>query len=383
MREALLADLISSSGRRAGASVDAPVYSVTKHAGFVPSLEYFKKQVFSRDLAGYRLVEQGDFAYATIHLDEGSIGIAPEAALISPMYTVFRADASKVDSAFLIRYLKSPRALHLYESLGKGAVHRRKAISLQALGTMPVPLPPLDEQQRIAAILDKADEIRTKRREALAHLDLLAQSLMSAVAAKTATEESLGELVIDGPKNGLYLPASEYGSGTPIVRINSFRFGTGRLEPEPLRRVRATEAQVREFGLSVGDILINRVNSQEHVGKSALIRTLEEPAVFESNMMRLRLDPARVDPRFAIEALQQAGVYRQIAPMVKPAVNQASINQRDVRAIRIPLPAIEVQGEFSTRVASIDTQRAAVERALAADDELFASLQSRAFRGEL
>lgn len=60
-----------------------PVYSVTKHAGFVPSLEFFKKQVFSRDVTGYKVVAPGDFAYATIHLDEGSIGIAPERGLIS------------------------------------------------------------------------------------------------------------------------------------------------------------------------------------------------------------------------------------------------------------------------------------------------------------
>ena len=55
-----------------------PVYSVTKHSGFVPSLEYFKKQVFSRDTKGYREVQRGEVAYATIHLDEGSIGVSPE-----------------------------------------------------------------------------------------------------------------------------------------------------------------------------------------------------------------------------------------------------------------------------------------------------------------
>ena len=50
---------------------------------------------------GYKLVEPGNFAYATIHLDEGSIGIAPERALISPMYTVFRVDESRVDPGYL------------------------------------------------------------------------------------------------------------------------------------------------------------------------------------------------------------------------------------------------------------------------------------------
>ena len=85
MKPVALAELITGAGEKAGSETDLPVYSVTKHSGFVPSLEYFKKQVFSRHVEGYKLVEPGDFAYATIHLDEGSIGIAPERCLISPM----------------------------------------------------------------------------------------------------------------------------------------------------------------------------------------------------------------------------------------------------------------------------------------------------------
>jgi type I restriction enzyme S subunit len=177
MGDAELADLISPAGLRAGKNSGLPVYSVTKHAGFVPSLEYFNKRVFSRDLAGYKLVEPGDFAYATIHLDEGAIGIAPERALISPMYTVFRVDESRVDPGYLIRFLKSPKALAYYPQLGKGAVHRRKAIALSALSALSIPLPPLNEQHRIAAILDRADALRAQRRQVLAYVDTLRQSI--------------------------------------------------------------------------------------------------------------------------------------------------------------------------------------------------------------
>src|SRR5690625_4428075 len=115
-----LRDLVKAAGKRAGTQTQLPVYSVTKHAGFVRSPEYFKKQVFSRDLERYKLVEPGDFAYATIHLDEGSIGIAPERALISPMYTVFKSDNSRIDAGYLIRYLRSPRALAQYPKLSRG-----------------------------------------------------------------------------------------------------------------------------------------------------------------------------------------------------------------------------------------------------------------------
>ena len=84
----------------------ADVYSVTKYDGFVRSLSYFKKQVFSRDLSTYKIVRKGEFAYSTIHLDEGAIGrFQDNEALISPMYTVFEVDES-ID-IFYLNYLLS------------------------------------------------------------------------------------------------------------------------------------------------------------------------------------------------------------------------------------------------------------------------------------
>ena len=66
MTDVPLKDLVRPAGRKAGQDVDLPVYSVTKHAGFVPSLEYFKKQVFSRDVGDYKLVEPGEIGRAHV-----------------------------------------------------------------------------------------------------------------------------------------------------------------------------------------------------------------------------------------------------------------------------------------------------------------------------
>lgn len=163
MKMVPLGEVIAPAGFKAGADTNHPVFSVTKHAGFVPSAEYFKKQVFSRELNGYKRVTQGDFAYATIHLDEGSIGIAPADGLISPMYTVFRPVETLVDSDYLLRFMKSPFAIAQYPRFGKGSVQRRKSISLDALCRLMVPLPPLDEQRRVAAILDHSSGLVAKR----------------------------------------------------------------------------------------------------------------------------------------------------------------------------------------------------------------------------
>ena len=136
-----------------------PILSMTKYDGFIDSLEYFKKRIFSKNTEKYKLVKRGQFAYATIHLDEGSIDLLDkfEAGLISPMYTVFEPDMDKVDHLFLRYLLKSELMIKLYGRLGQGSINRRKSIGFKILGSIEVALPPLPEQKKIAAILSSVD----------------------------------------------------------------------------------------------------------------------------------------------------------------------------------------------------------------------------------
>ena len=158
---------------------------------------------------------------------------------------------------------------------------------------MQIPLPPMEEQRRIAAILDHADTLRAKRRQSLAKLDTLAQSLFSKCSGTLLRHCSwplveLGELISEGPQNGLR-PSSDYGEGTPIVRIDAFYDGE-LVDLGTLKRLRIPKDESDRYGLAENDIVINRVNSLQYLGKSAMIPALQEPTVFESNMMRFRLD---------------------------------------------------------------------------------------------
>ena len=145
---------------RADSAPHADVFSVTKHNGFVRSLEYFERQVFSRDTSNYKVVSRGDLAYATIHLDEGSLGILrdAEAALISPMYTVFAVDRSQVEPDYLFSLMKLPQMVARYGRIGEGTVHRRKSISFERLGRLSFAIPPVEEQRRAMVMLDAIDE---------------------------------------------------------------------------------------------------------------------------------------------------------------------------------------------------------------------------------
>ncbi len=253
---------------------------------------------------------------------------------------------------------------------------------------LPVPCPPLPEQRRIAAILDQADALRAKRREALAQLDRLTQAIFVEMFGDPTTNPlgwprvNLGELIDEGPQNGLYKPSTDYGSGIPILRIDGFYDGVVT-NLNALRRVRLSPEEVQLFGLRANDIVINRVNSLEYLGKSALIPELSEPTVFESNMMRLRMKSSVINPVYMVAFMQSGYVKSQILTCAKNAVNQSSINQQDVKGFSINVPPLSLQKIFDDRAQAIKSIHARQQSGLTDLNALFTSLQHRAFRGEL
>jgi type I restriction enzyme S subunit len=141
-------------------SVDRhPVLSCTKHAGLVDSLTYFNKQVFSKDLSAYKIVPRGAFAYATNHIEEGSIGYQDlyDFGLVSPMYTVFQT-THLVHDPYLYRLLKTEHFRQIFAAATNSSVDRRGSLRWNDFKKLHVPLPPMEEQRAIAAVLEDADE---------------------------------------------------------------------------------------------------------------------------------------------------------------------------------------------------------------------------------
>ena len=168
-----------------------------------------------------------------------------------------------------------------------------------------------------------------------------------------------GSLIEIGPQNGLYKSSKFYRldqSSTPIVRVDSFYDGRVT-DYSTLKRLDCSSEEISTYGLKDGDLVFNRVNgSVEHVGKCALISGLREETVFESNMMRVRTDPSKVDIGFLSTYLCSDIVRNQIKEKARVA-NQASVNQRDIRSILIPLPDIELQREYATFVRQSDKSK--------------------------
>lgn len=137
---------------------DLPILSCTKHDGLVDSLKYFDKKVFSHDTSKSKVVQRGQFAYATNHIEEGSIGyqdLVP-AGLVSPIYTVFQADAAKIDDGYFYKLLKTEKLRQIFAANTNASVDRRGSLRWKEFARIHIPLPPLDEQREINAVLDDA-----------------------------------------------------------------------------------------------------------------------------------------------------------------------------------------------------------------------------------
>lgn len=313
--------------------------------------------------------------------------VADGAGFATTELVPLRCNPDDVHPEYLAYFLRADAFLRFATEVVAGAKMPRMVMS--EFWNFQVPVPPLPEQRRIAAILDQADALRAKRREALAQLDSLTQSIFiemfgdPAINPKLWPQMTLNDLMDEnGPQNGLYKPSTDYGTGTPILRIDAFYDGV-LTKLDSLKRVRLTLSEKSLFSLHAEDIVINRVNSIDYLGKSALIPKLHEPTVFESNMMRFAVRRKLVMPSYVVQFLQSRYIKSQIMSCSKNAVNQSSINQKDVKSFLINVPPLAHQQTFAARIQSVEALKASHRAALQALDKLFASLQHLAFAGEL
>ena len=298
---------------------------------------------------------------------------------------VFEAQPT-IDIEFAFHYLRSPIVLNRVNQLAVGANLPR--ISTSAFDAIPIPVPPLPEQEQIVAILRQADELRRLRKQACDKTDTLLSAIFYEMFGDPAVNlhgwevTTLGDLLEGTPQNGLYKHSSFYGKGVPIVRITDFY--EGYLNDEStFSRLMVEPKELDKYSLTNGEILINRVNSVEFLGKSALVEGLSETTVFESNMMRLKLNKELAKPWYIVQFLNTDYAKQQMLRRAKLAVNQASINQQDVKSLEVPKPPTELMSRFEEIAKNHLEELGIIQHSEIVLNQLFDSILARAYSGDL
>lgn len=334
----------------------------------------------TREVKSELIIEPGDLLVSwSATLDVYRWG-GPRGLLNQHIFKVF--PYSGIDPDYLYFALKNVIGELSHKTHGSTMTHVMRG----DFESTKVLVPPLAEQRRIVDIVSRAEGVIRLQRHAAEKAREIIPALFIDMFGDPATNSKnwdithLGGLIDKGPQNGLYKPASEYGEGYPILRIDGFYDGHVT-DLNSLRRVRLTDGEAAHYALKEGSIVVNRVNSPDYLGKSAIVPPLNELTVFESNMMQLSVRQDVLDPRFLIQLLQTPYIRRVMLSRAKQAINQSSINQTDVKSLPVILPPLHVQQAFAERVNDIHSILAQRDVSQRSGDALFQALLARAFNG--
>lgn len=264
---------------------------------------------------------------------------------------------------------------------GRGATF--KQVNRQDIAELPISLPVMQNQQQCAAMLDQVDMLRAKRREAIALLDELAESVFIDMFGDPSSNDKgwpvrvIGDL-IESASYGTSQKASGDGD-FPVLRMGNVT-SRGRIDLSDLKYLQRSEVKDKHL-VHPGDVLFNRTNSADLVGKTAVYRS-GPPVAYAGYLVRIRMN-SRNHPEYLAAYLNSRYGKRILRNMCKSIIGMANINAREMQGISIPEPPTELQRDFAQRLQGIEQLRASHEAHLAHLDELFASVQQRAFRGEL
>ena len=289
-----------------------------------------------------------------------------------------------VSPDFLFWWLKTKKK-HI-QSKGRGVTF--KEVSKTIVEDLQIALPPLAEQRRIAGILDAADALRAKRREALAQLDTLLQSTFLDMFGDPVTNpmgwpptslSAISEELRDGPF-GSNLKSSHYvESGVRVIRLQNI--GVGEMLNDDLAFISEEHfASLPRNHCRPGDVIIGTMgdpNLRACVVPLALPRALNK-----ADCILMRVSMTKADANYICQLLNNPCMVSMALQLVR-GQTRGRISLGRLKELQIHLPPMELQLRFAAIVRSVEQQKARQRAHLSELDTLFASLQSRAFRGDL
>jgi len=249
-----------------------------------------------------------------------------------------------------------------------------------------IPFPPPSEQRRIVEILDQADALRKQRAEA----DKKAARILPALFYQMFGDplcnphrwpvEDMGNLLLL-LRNGTTALQNQEKRGYPVTRIETISGGI--INVHRVRYVELNEDELEKWRMQPGDILFSHINSEAHIGKTALYEGTPEILIHGMNLLLMRPNKKMVLSQYLFALLNTPSVRAAYRQRCKRAVNQASLNQRDISSLTVPVAPIKLQESFGYMAESLLEQIRLQQSTTEIIDALFYNLLHRAFSGDL
>lgn len=387
MRQIELGELIKPAQVRRAEKKIFPVLSMTMHGGLVDQSVKFKKRVASSDTSQYKIVTKNQLVVG-FPIDEGVISFQNLycEAIVSPAYDIWELTAKDVvESQYLERYLRSPRALGFYSSKLRGTTARRRTLPDDIFLSIPIPVPSLGEQRRIATILNQAEQVRANRRASLVQIEILTQSIFNRLFGQPTRNSQWPKVKLQSAAEiitGYPFRSEEYVKlGGAVKLCRGANVLPGRLDWSDLESWPKSRAEdLSQFGIATGDIVIAMDRPWILEGfKIAQVSEQDCPALLVQRVARIR-GRNGASNEFLFNLLRQPAFARHCKPTETTVPH---ISPTEIRSFEFHLPPAEIQRNFARHVCAVEDLKGVYSASLAELDALFASLQYRAFRGEL
>jgi type I restriction enzyme S subunit len=341
------------------------------------------------DSSTYKVSEQfkiksGDILMAMSGATVGKIAIAQTkdaGSYLNQRVVIIRGKCQ--ENSEYLRYVFSGELLtKLLMSAGGVA---QPNLSPKDLSAMKIPLPPLKEQKRIAEILDKADSLRRKRQQAIQLADEFLRAVFLDMFGDPVTNPKgfgMGTIrdMVSAANYGSSAKASETVGEYPMLRMGNITY-EGGWDFNSLKYVDLSEKDKPKYLVEKGDLLFNRTNSRELVGKTAVFES-DVPMAIAGYLVRVR--PNEKGNNYYISGyLNSAHGKLTLLNMCKSIVGMANINAQEVQNIKVLLPPKKLQDSYEVIVLETKRRIDYLSESKANLNELFASLSQKAFTGEL
>lgn len=323
--------------------------------------------------------ESGTVLYSKLRPYLNKVVVADADGYATTELVPVKCDETRVLPSYLAYFLRSPEFLNFANTVVAGAKMPRMVMG--EFWSYKVPLPPLTEQRRIAAILDQADALRAKRRETLAQLEKLKQSIFLDTFGDLFLNTNgypiskLGDIC--DVRDGTHDSPKYFSEGYPLVTSKNLRDGKIDLTEANLISEEDYIAINKRSKVDMGDILMPMIGT---IGNPVLVEFSPEFAI--KNMALIKFSNESPSRQFILSYLGSNSFDKFIERKNKGGT-QKFLALGEIRALSIPLPPKSLQEKFSELLLNLNKHRNILANALRESDVLFQSIQYRAFKGEL
>ena len=377
---------------------DTPVTFVPMQAvnDVTGTIHWPETKPFSQVSKGYTYFEEGDVLFAKITpcMQNGkhaiACGLANGFGFGTTEFHVIRPGGT-VMPEWLHRFLRQPWLLAEATRHFRGAVGQQR-LPKEFLQNLAIPLPPLAEQKRIVRILNGQLATIERAKEAAEERLEAARALREAFvlrAFRTSStcpwpKRTLLELCEGKGQYGTSKKSNFNGVGVPVLGMGNIR--EGRVAWDDIKHTELSASELVKFRLKRGDLLFNRTNSAELVGKSAVYNDHAD-AGFASYLIRFKIHPERADSRFVCTYINSPQGRSFIRDNLAQAVGQANISASTMHGMLVPTPPLQQQIELSDLLEVVDSETFRLRSAMQSDiwdlDSTTAALLRRAFSGAI